>query len=66
VLNEREKSAIIDLEARGEKVIFRVQNFSMNYGNNVVFQNLNLDIAEGKITAIMGPWRREKHSCQRS
>ena len=55
MLNEREKSAIIDLEAQGEKVIFRVQNFSMNYGNNVVFQNLNLDIAEGKITAIMGP-----------
>jgi NitT/TauT family transport system ATP-binding protein len=32
----------------------KIDNLSKSYGNNVVFDNLNLEVEEGKITCILG------------
>ena len=32
----------------------KIENLSISYGDNVVFENFNLDILDGKITCILG------------
>ena len=38
----------------------KVKNLNKNFGNSVVFKNLNLEIEKGEIISIIGPSGRGK------
>ena len=39
---------------RGEKVVMKIENLTVSYGKNVVFNNFFCEFKDGKITCILG------------
>jgi phosphate transport system ATP-binding protein len=48
-------AARADAESQTRETVFDIQNLSASYGSNVAFKDVNLEIYENLITAVIGP-----------